>query len=71
MKKAFSESDTARSPSGQFDTVSKRVIQQNPEDWIRFTLGIPEAKVIEILDTETMYESSVRCHPNQRESHWD
>ena len=49
MKKAFSESDAARSSSGQFDTVSKRVIQQNSEDWIRFTLGIPEAKVIEIL----------------------
>ena len=42
MKKAFSESDAARPSSGQFDTVSKRVIQQNPEDWIRFTLGIPE-----------------------------
>ena len=59
MKKAFSESDAARSPSGQFDTVSKRVIQKNPEDWIRFTLGIPEAKVIEILDTE---QPTVRGH---------
>ena len=59
MKKAFSESDAARSSSGQFDTVSKRVIQQNPEDWIRFTLGIPEAKVIEILDTE---QPTVRGH---------
>ena len=35
MKEAFSEFDAARSPSGQYDTVSKRVIQQNPEDWIR------------------------------------
>lgn len=59
MKKAFSESDAVRSPSGQFDTVSKRVIQKNPEDWIRFTLGIPEAKVIEILDTE---QPTVRGH---------
>lgn len=59
MKKAFSEFDAARLPSGQFDTVSKRVIQQNPEDWIRFTLGIPEAKVIEILDTE---QPTVRGH---------
>lgn len=32
MKKAFSESDAVRSPSGQFDTVSKRLIQQNPEE---------------------------------------
>ena len=30
MKKALSESDVARSPSGQYDTVSKRLIQQNP-----------------------------------------
>ena len=59
MRKSLSESDTARSPSGQFDTVSKRLIQQNPEDWIRFTLGIPEAKVIEILDTE---QPTVRGH---------
>ena len=59
MKKAFSESDAAQSLSGQYDTVSKRVIQQNPEDWIRFTLGIPEAKVIEILDTE---QPTVRGH---------
>ena len=59
MKKPSSESDAARSLSGQYDTVSKRVIQQNPEDWIRFTLGIPEAKVIEILDTEQL---TVRAH---------
>ena len=59
MKKPSSESDAARSPSRQYDTVSKRVIQQNPEDWIRFTLGIPEAKVIEILDTEQL---TVRAH---------
>ena len=59
MKKPSSESDAARSPSRQYDTVSKRVIQQNPEDWIRFTLGIPDAKVIEILDTE---QPTVRGH---------
>ena len=55
MKSVLSESDAAQSLSGQFDTVSKRVIQQNPEDWIRFTLGIPEAE-------GTMYESSVIQH---------
>lgn len=59
MTEVFSESDAARSPSGQYDTVSKRVIQQNPEDWIRFTLGIPEAQVIEILETEQL---TVRAH---------
>ena len=58
MKKLSSESDAAIA-DGQYDTVSKRVIQQNPEDWIRFTLGIPDAKVIEILDTEQL---TVRAH---------
>ena len=38
--------------SGQYDAVSKNVIQQNPEDWIRFGLGISEVEVIQLLDTE-------------------
>ena len=37
---------------GQYDTVSKALIHQNPEDWLRFSLGIPEAEVIEVLETE-------------------
>ena len=37
---------------GQYDTVSKNVIQQNPEDWIRFGLGVSDVQVIQILDTE-------------------
>lgn len=52
MKKTLSESDAAPSPSGRYDTVSKNVIQQAPEDWVRFGLGVPEAEVIQILDTE-------------------
>ena len=36
----------------QYDTVSKALIHQNPEDWLRFSLGIPEAEVIEVLETE-------------------
>ena len=59
MKTTPSESDAPQSSSGQFDTVSRRAIQQNPEDWVRFMLGIPEAKVIEILDTE---QPTVRGH---------
>ena len=59
MRTTASESDTPQSSSGQFDTVSRRAIQQNPEDWVRFMLGIPEAKVIEILDTE---QPTVRGH---------
>ena len=58
MREASSEQDPTP-PSGQFDTVSKRVIQQNPEDWIRFALGISEVKVIQILDTE---QPTVRAH---------
>ena len=58
MRETSSEQDPTP-PSGQFDTVSKRVIQQNPEDWIRFALGISEVKVIQILDTE---QPTVRAH---------
>ena len=36
----------------QYDTVSKVLIHQNPEDWLQFSLGIPEAEVIEVLETE-------------------
>ena len=36
----------------QYDTVSKVLIHQNPEDWLRFSLGTPEAEVIEVLETE-------------------
>lgn len=37
---------------GQYDTVSKNVIQQNSEDWIRFGLGVSDVQVIQVLDTE-------------------
>lgn len=53
------KSDASRSSSTPYDNVSKHIIQQNPEDWIRFALGIPEAKVIEVLDTE---QPTVRGH---------
>ena len=36
----------------QYDTVPKALIRQNPEDWLQFSLGIPEAEVIEVLETE-------------------
>ena len=38
--------------SGQYDTVSKDLIHQNPEDWIKFGLGISEVSVIQVIDTE-------------------
>ena len=42
----------ASNARGQYDTVSKALIHQNPEDWLRFSLGISEAEVIEVLETE-------------------
>ena len=43
---------TASNGRQQYDTVSKALIHQNPEDWLQFSLGIPEAEVIEVLETE-------------------
>ena len=40
------------SPRGQYDAVSKILIQDNPEGWIRLGLGIQEAHFLQILDTE-------------------
>ena len=49
----------ASAQSGQYDTVSKDVVQANPEDWIRFFLNIPDAQVIKVLNTE---QPTVRSH---------
>lgn len=54
-----SEQKTTSTHIRQFDTVSKQVMQQNPEDWIRFVLDIPDIKIINILDTEQL---TVRTH---------
>lgn len=45
------DTDTS-SPRGNYDAVSKILIQENPQDWIRFGLGIPDAHFLQILDTE-------------------
>jgi len=54
-----SAADMARRPQQsvsntrqQYDAVSKAVIQQNPKDWVEFSLGIPEIEVVEVLETE-------------------
>ena len=39
-------------PSGGYDTVAKSVIQRDPDDLIKFSLGTPDAEVIRILETE-------------------
>ncbi len=41
-----------RGQRGHYDTVSKVRIHQNAEDWLRFSSGIPDAEVIEALETE-------------------
>ncbi len=46
------EPDEPSFPSGRYDTVAKSVIQRDPDDLIRFSLGIPDAEVIRILETE-------------------
>ena len=40
------------SPHGHYDAVSKKLIQDNPEDWIRFGLGIPDVDFLQIIETE-------------------
>ena len=54
-----SAADMARRPQQsvsntrqQYDAVSKAVIQQNPKDWVEFSLGIPEIEVVEVLETD-------------------
>ena len=38
--------------SGQYDIVSKSVIQQNPKDWVQFGLGISDVQFVQLLETE-------------------
>ncbi len=60
--------------SGQYDTVSKDLIHQNPEDWIKFGLGISEVRVIQVIDTEqptvrsNRADSFIQAEVNGRES---
>ena len=37
---------------GQYDTVSKTLIHEHPEDWATFTLGTSDVEVLRILETE-------------------
>ena len=48
-------------PAGRYDIVSKEMIQKNPEDWLRFTLGIPNAKFIKVIETEQLTVKSNRA----------
>ena len=42
----------ASNARGQYDTVSKAIIHQNPKDWVEFSLGIADVEVIQVLETE-------------------
>ena len=52
MKSELSEPDVAPQIIGQFDTVSKQIVQKNPDECIQFYLGTPDAKVIGVIETE-------------------
>ncbi len=39
-------------PSGGYDTAAKSVVQREPNDLIRFSLGTSDADVIQVLETE-------------------
>ncbi len=44
--------DASDFPSGQYDTVAKNVVRGNPNDFIRYCLGILDAQAIQVLETE-------------------
>lgn len=48
-------------PAGRYDIVSKELIQKNPEDWLSFTLGIPNAKFVKVIETEQLTVKSNRA----------
>lgn len=48
-------------PAGRYDIVSKELIQKNPQDWLRFTLGIPNAKFVKVIETEQLTVKSNRA----------
>ena len=45
------ESSTSNT-HGQYDTVSKVLIHQNPKDWVEFSLGTADVEVIQVIETE-------------------
>ena len=48
-------------PAGRYDIVSKELIQKNPEDWLSFTLGIPNAKFVKVVENEQLTVKSNRA----------
>ena len=70
MIQELSELDETPQQSGQFDTVSKHIVRQNPDECIRFCLGTPDAEAIEVLETEQpivkWYRADSFIHANVR-----
>ncbi len=64
------EPDRTSFPSGGYDTAAKSVIQRDPNDLIRFSLGTPDAEVIRVLETEqptvNWYRADSFIHANVR-----
>ena len=64
------EPDRTSFPGGGYDTAAKSVIQRDPNDLIRFSLGTPDAEVIRILETEqptvNWYRADSFIHANVR-----
>ena len=52
MTKEHSELDDTSQLSGQFDIVSKDIVQKNHDECIQFYLGIEDAKAIKVIETE-------------------
>lgn len=48
-------------PAGRYDIVSKELIQKNPEDWLSFTLDIPNAKFVKVVENEQLTVKSNRA----------
>ena len=70
MIKELSEPDVAQQLIGQFDNVSKQLVQKNPDECIQFYLGIPDAKAIKVIETEQpvvkWYRADSFIHANVR-----
>lgn len=52
MTQEHAQLDDTAQITGQFDIVSKDIVQKNPDECIQFCLGMPDAKAIKVIETE-------------------
>ena len=57
------EEQTATNPPGTYDTVSKTLLHEYPEDLVAFGLGTSDVEVLEVVETE-----QPRVHSHQADS---